>query len=272
MQFKAHAQVIKNEPQKLLSTSEVDAMTKGKLDSTLISKGVSSKALQYMSKESKKYIATHAVTVDSSVVVDKTISNDSTTSATNNSIIHPMDSIPASQLELVINTFRIDANNVTIYFDYFWPGQFQNWEGVYANSSLPFFRGSDPFGVSYDGSKFNQITYAAHRDYYTWGNNNENVACYTNEVNRAADVSNNGIYWDANLRSNFNCDVNQLYGWGIVNLHSDAAYQTCQVYGKYSHQKGSGTVGFAIGFLSLGWAGSSAHDDASVWGNIKVNN
>lgn len=232
---------------------DVSNLSEKQVNEILLKKGTPLNVIESMKLTLKREIASSEGTYESS---DIKIANMTNQQPTTEDGISPMGNIPASQLGLSFYVYRVDAYNVQVWFGYDW-----------ADNYLPVMRLYDPFGIAWDSSKFNHVVESKHIDYYSTPNTLTNIQF--SEENRSADVGAGFIYWNADLKSSVVTTVYDLWGNGYVKLRSSSPYQTCQIYGRYSHVTGSGTYGLALWGTSLSWSGSAGHDDAAITGSIQ---
>ncbi|HCL4448352.1 TPA: hypothetical protein N2D04_003674 [Clostridium botulinum] len=235
--------------------TNVNSLTEEQLNNILIERKAPMSAVNEMDITLKKSIISNGGVFESVKHETKYISNEQQ----NRNGRVKRGTLSPSKIKLSIYSVRKDAYNCDVYFSYHWDG--------YKSNNLPAWRGTDLMGITYDGSKFRLLS-SQHMDMYSYGPYNDKVAQQTNEVNYSRDAGSGYISWNVNLRSDAVQTVNDLWGWTRISLKSDTANAKSSIYGKYTHVKAPGTIGFSYNGFSISFSGSALHDDATVYSNI----
>ncbi len=131
--------------------------------------------------------------------------------------------------------------------------------------NVPYFRLSDPFGVSWSNNWRAVPVTSLYRYYYD--------DSYTDEINIVEDTAlayadSTGCGWNADLSIDA-LDVS--YGWGRITIESNTIGSVSgsdQLAGRYAHVYGTGSIGLTIGVVAINYSGSAAADTQGIYLNF----
>lgn len=175
----------------------------------------------------------------------------------NNGLISPM-TISSSSMDLGIVAYMHSSYN---------GHQQRDVELSYVWKHLPKNRGEDPMIISWSSHWRPVSGTLHHKDQYL---QNSTYHTYYSDT-AASDLSDTGVSWDARLTPNVY--ASELTGYGEITIRrtDTKGYGKFSenIYGKYIHTWGQGTIGVSIGVLSASFTGTKSHDDRATMGTIK---
>lgn len=157
-----------------------------------------------------------------------------------------------SSVSLVIDAYRIDANDISIYYSYNW------------GNNPPSYRSEDPFIITFDSSKFSWVA-ASHIDEYYDANGN----VVTQNSDFCDDCGDGYLTWHAHLKTDTaTTTVKNLWGWASITLKSTTPNATGTVNCEYSHLT-SGSYGtYTYDGKNITFTGDGNHVDTTLTSSI----
>jgi hypothetical protein len=165
--------------------------------------------------------------------------------------------ISTSDLDFYITTtylypFNSDEKKLRIYTNYEWLIQ-------------PFFTFSDPVGIAWDSGDWRVLpgdyTYKTYYDCMNIDTFETSTHSYSDDAVSYSDP--NGVGWDMDIKNSYNgLSVTKNYGYGAVTIEARTPSEsgTCELYAKYAHAQGTGSIGLSYGIASIDVTGGADYD------------
>lgn len=222
------------------------------LDKKLVIKGVPVELINSMHIDMKKDIVKNCFKFVGYAKDKLTETNSEDTSITGDVIMY--GTIPSTDMYQYIQIYQTtnSPDNRERYVIY------ENFEWL----NMPYFRLSDPFGVSWSTNWRAVPGTSLYRYYYD--------DSYTEEINIVEDTAlayadSTGCGWNADLSIDA-LDVS--YGWGRITIESNTIGSISgsdQLAGNYSHVLGIGGIGLNIGVVSIVYNGTASADTQGIY-------
>lgn len=169
-----------------------------------------------------------------------------------NKNIMPMSVIPSDELMFRITTateYKDGEKFKVIYLMYDW-------------EEIPYWKLQNLIGVSWDGDYFRVVS-GEYRYYCQY--KREDGKIITKTDNGVCYSSKDGVGWDIDIKGSIDNHyyVIDNYGFCSVTISkrpSTPSDKECELYAKYIHIKGSGSIGLSFGPLSVSFSGGASTD------------